>query len=95
MSGTKESSTSYFVTVKRTEGDVSRLFSKLVLVGAVLKFLDKNVDSGVLESNEGVINELKDLHPTPVESLPNILLQCPIKEISPANFYFVSTTKIY
>ena len=82
---------------KRTEGDVTRISSKLVFegkIGAALKFLDKNVEHGVLESNEAVINKLKDLHPTPLEILPNTLLQGPIEEIYPAIFHCINEQNI-
>ena len=108
MRGTKEYLTNYFVTAKqfrkklelgkkRTEGDVTRIFSKLVFegkIGAALKFLDKNVEHGVLNSNEAVINKLKDLHPMPLEVLPNTLLQGPIEEISPATFHCMNEQNI-
>ena len=48
----------------------------------------------MLESNEAVINKLKDLHPIPLEVLPNTLMQGPIEEISPAIFHCINEQNI-
>ena len=82
---------------KRTEAEITRIFSKLVLegkIGAALKFLDENMENSVLQSSEAVINKLKDLHPTPMEILPNTLIHGPLEEISSMTFNCINEQNI-
>ena len=82
---------------KRTESELTRIYSKLVLegkIGAALKFLDENMENSVLQSNEAVINKLKDLHRTPMEILPNTQIHGPLEEISSMTFNCINEQNI-
>ena len=77
---------------KKTVNDINRIFSKLIFEGkisAALKFLDENSENGVLESNQEVVNKLKDLHPTPTEIQPGTLLRGPILDI-PLRYFTIT-----
>ena len=78
---------------KQTEEDITRIFSKLVFkgkIGAVLKFLNENLEKSVLEPTTDTINKLKHLHPTLSEILPNTLLHGPIIETSTTTFHYIN-----
>ena len=54
------------------------------------------MENSVLQSNEAVINKLKDLHPTPMEILPNTLIHAPppLEEISSMTFNCINEQNI-
>ena len=57
---------------QRSDDDISRIFSKLMLEGKVksaLKFLEENAQNCVLQPNDEVIQKLKQLHPEPTEPM--------------------------
>ena len=78
---------------KRSQEDVSRVFSKLILEGKIspaLKFLDDNTENLVMKPTEEVIVKLKKLHPQPAEIQPNALLQGTTNAPTPEVFNVVA-----
>ena len=68
--------------VKKSQDDVARIFSKLVMEGkvsAAMKFLDNEHSAGVLELNEETINTLKEKHPQSEPLSEQGMLERPIR----------------
>jgi len=68
---------------QRTTEDVTRIFSKLMLLGkvsAALKFLDESSQSGVLPPTEEVVDLLKEKHPPAEPIQPESLFEGPLPE---------------
>ena len=75
--------------VKRSQEDVARIFSKLVMEGkvsAAMKFLDNEHSAGVLELNEKTINDLKEKHPQSEPLSEQGQLKGPIRTV-PDHFF--------
>ena len=82
---------------RKSQDDVSRIFSKLMFeakVGAALRFLEDNADNAVLASSETVINKLKELHPPPADIVPEALIEGPLKPVNPAFFNSIDEQEI-
>ena len=74
---------------KRSEPDVTRIFSKLMMEGkvsAAIKFLSENNDHGVLPASEETVNELMLKHPSPALIHADTLLEGPLN--IPGKSYF-------
>ena len=82
---------------KRSQTDVTRIFSNLVLegkIGSALKFLDECIGNNVLPPDDEVIAKLKQLHPDPKPIQPNTLYVGPLNQSSPAVFDCINETEI-
>ena len=82
----------------RTNEDISRVFSKLMMegkVGAALKFLEEQSENAVLQPTEEIIVKLRALHPTANDIQPNTLINGPIEETSGATFYSIDEQQIF
>ena len=81
----------------RSNEDIHRIFSKLVLegkLGPALKYLDEQAENAVLPSSERVIEKMKQLHPEPGNIQPHALLEGPVKKIPEAYFYSIDEDQI-
>ena len=70
-------------TKQRSTEDVTRIFSKLMLLGkvsAALKFLDESSQNGVLKPTEVVIDILKEKHPPSEPIQPDSLMNGPLRD---------------
>ena len=73
----------------RSEPDVTRIFSKLMMEGkvsAAIKFLSKNNDQGVLPASEETIKELMLKHPAPALINADTLLEGPLNTTEKSYF---------
>ena len=62
---------------KRSTEDISRIFSKLMMLGkvsAALKFLNESSQNGVPPPTEEVVNLLKEKHPLQAQTNLNLFL---------------------
>ena len=83
---------------QRTDEDISRVFSKLMLegkVGAALKFLEEQSENAVLKPTADIIKKLEALHPEANTVEPETLIQGPREEVPPAYFYCIDELHIF
>ena len=74
---------------RRSDTDVSKIFTKLMLQGkvnAAIKYLSENNDCGVLTANNEVVDKLREKHPTPGDIAENSLLNGPLPQ-TPASYF--------
>ena len=74
---------------RRSDTDVSKIFTKLMLQGkvnAAIKYLSENNDCGVLTINNEVVDKLREKHPTPGDIAENSLLNGPLPQ-TPTSYF--------
>ena len=80
----------YTTNKRRSQEDITRIFSKLMLqgkVGAAIKLLEESNECGVHEANDEIITKLRQLHPSPSEEFhEDSLMEGPLKETHDSYF---------
>ena len=89
----------WFVDSKRARSveNISRTFAKLVFQGkltAVIKLLDKENSSGLLNLSDEVLAQLKEKHPAPAE-IEECLLHGPVDLVPPRIFDLINEQRIF